>query len=131
MSEHGGGDIRYEARDVRASAILKFTLYLFLVTILVLFLMRLMYVGFARYEAGKQPPAPIMRTDEGRKPPMPRLQERPYQDVVALRKGEDEVLSSYGWVDQPAGIVRVPIDEAMRIALRKGFPVRDAEAAAK
>ncbi len=131
MSEHQGGGIQYEAQDVRASAILKFTIYLFLVTILVLFLMRLMYVGFARYEAGKQPPAPIMRTDLGRKPPLPRLQERATLDVVALKKGEAEVLSSYGWVDQPAGIVRVPIDEAMRIALRRGYPVRGAEAAAK
>lgn len=131
MSEHAGGEIRFETKDVRASAILKFTIYLFLVTILVLFLMRLMYVGFARYVARQQPPAPIMRTAPDRKPPLPRLQEHPTQDVVALKRGEAAVLSSYGWVDQPSGVVRVPIDEAMEIALRRGYPVRGTEAPAK
>jgi len=131
MSEHTGGGIRFETKDVRASAILKFTIYLFLVTILVLFLMRLMYVGFARYVARQQPPAPIMRTAPDRRPPLPRLQEHPTQDVEALRAGEAGVLSSYGWVDQPSGVVRVPIDEAMQIALRRGYPVRGAEATAK
>jgi len=131
MSEHGGGEIRFETRDVRASAILKFTIYLFLVTILVLFLMRLMYVGFARYVAGRQPAAPIMRTAPGRLPPLPRLQESPTHDVVELKAGEAGVLSSYGWVDQPSGVVRVPIEEAMEIALRRGYPVRGAEATPK
>jgi hypothetical protein len=51
--------------------------------------------------------------------------------VESLKQGEAAVLSSYGWVDQPSGVVRVPIDEAMQIALRRGYPVRGAEAAAK
>jgi hypothetical protein len=132
MSEHGsGGEIQFEPRDVRASAILKFTVYLFLVTILVLFLMRLLYVGFARFEARQQPPAPIMRTDQNRRPPMPRLQEQPTLDVTTLKAREAELLKSYGWVDQTTGIARVPIDEAMRLALQKGYPSRATAEAAK
>jgi hypothetical protein len=127
MAEQLGGG-GFESRDVRASAILKFTIYMFLVILLVLFLMRLMYVGFARYEARRQPPAPIMRTDAGRRPPLPRLQESPARDLIELRRREAEVLSTPAWVDPPAGLVRVPIDEAMRIALRRGYPVRGAEA---
>lgn len=128
MAEQLNGRGGFESRDVRASAILKFTIYMFLVILLVLFLMRLMYVGFARHEARRQPPAPIMRTDPGRRPPLPRLQENPTRDLTELRRREAEVLSTPAWVDPPAGLVRVPIDEAMQIALRRGYPVRGSEA---
>ncbi len=127
MGGHASGGMGYETKDVRASAILKFTIYLFLVTMLVLFLMRLLYVGFARHEARQQPPPPIMRTSPERQAPLPRLQVSPTKDVTELRKGEEAVLSSYAWVDEPAGIARIPIEEAMRIALRKGYPVRASE----
>ncbi len=127
MSRHASEGAGYETRDVRASAILKFTIYLFLVTILVLFLMRLLYVGFARHEARQQPPPPIMRADPERQAPLPRLQVSATQDVVELKRSEAAVLSSYAWVDEPAGIARIPIEEAMQIALRKGYPVRGSE----
>ena len=32
--------------------------------------------------------------------------------------------SSFGWIDKNAGVVRLPIDVAMKIALERGFPVR-------
>jgi hypothetical protein len=124
MSQHASEGTGYETRDVRASAILKFTIYLFLVTILVLFLMRFLYLGFARHEASRQPPAPIMRTDPERRAPLPRLQVSVTLDVNELKRSEAAVLSSYGWVDEPSGIARVPIEEAMAIALRRGYPVR-------
>jgi len=127
MSGHASGGLGYETKDVRASAILKFTIYMFLVTLLVLFLMRLLYVGFARHEAGRQPPPPIMRTDPKREAPLPHLQVNPTLDVIALKRGEEAVLSSYAWVDEPSGIARIPIQEAMAIALRRGYPVRGTE----
>lgn len=129
MTEHASGGMGYETKDVRASAILKFTVFLFLVTLLVLALMRLMYLGFARHEARQQPPPPIMRASPDREAPLPRLQVSPTRDVIELRKNEEAVLSSYAWLDEPSGIARIPIEEAMAIALRKGYPVRGAEPA--
>jgi hypothetical protein len=128
-SHHGDGnpEIRFETRDVRATAILKFAVYLFIATIAVLFLMQRLYVAFARFEASRQPPPPVMQTAEGRKPPLPRLQETPPLDLVALQRSEEAVLSSYGWVDPASGIVRIPIDEAMRLVAERGLPVRGAE----
>jgi hypothetical protein len=41
-----------------------------------------------------------------------------------LRAGEDKALHSYGWVDRQKGIVRVPIDVAMRLAVQHGLPVQ-------
>jgi len=37
------------------------------------------------------------------------------------RRQRDE-LSSYGWIDRQAGVVHIPIDEAMRLTLKKGLP---------
>jgi hypothetical protein len=34
------------------------------------------------------------------------------------------VLDNYGWVDKNAGIVRIPIDEAIRLTLQRGLPTR-------
>lgn len=132
MSEHHSDgaenpDVRFEEKDVRASAILKFAVYLLLATIAVLFLMQRLYVGFARHEASQQPPAPIMHTPPDRQPPLPRLQQLPTRDLEEMRERESAALSSYSWVDPPSGIVRIPIDEAMRLVIERGLPVRGAE----
>lgn len=36
-------------------------------------------------------------------------------------------LHSYGWVDQKAGVVRIPIDRAMTLLLQRGLPARKAQ----
>jgi hypothetical protein len=56
-------------------------------------------------------------------PPAPRLQTREPLDLAAFRKEEAEILSTYGTVDKEKGIFRIPIDEAMKLALERGFPV--------
>jgi hypothetical protein len=57
-------------------------------------------------------------------PPEPRLQVNAPEDLKALRKQEDQILDTYGWVDKSGGVVRVPIDRAMDIMLQRGFPAR-------
>jgi len=39
---------------------------------------------------------------------------------------EQRTLTTYGWVDRNAGIVRIPIDEAMRLTTQRGLPAREA-----
>jgi hypothetical protein len=39
-----------------------------------------------------------------------------------LHEHEDSILNSYGWVDQKAGIVRIPIERAMDIVAQRGLP---------
>ena len=36
-------------------------------------------------------------------------------------------LNSYGWVDQKAGVVHIPIDRAMTLLLQRGLPARAAK----
>jgi hypothetical protein len=54
----------------------------------------------------------------------PRVQEHPAEEIKVLRAHEDHVLSSYAWVDQKDGIVRIPIDRAKDLLLQRGLPVK-------
>ena len=57
-------------------------------------------------------------------PPEPRLQVHAPLDLAQYRAGQDKTLDSYGWVDAAGGVVRMPIDAAMKLLLQKGLPIR-------
>jgi len=82
--------------------------------------------GVFHYFAGHQGLGPPASPFENVRmlPPGPRLQVRAPQDLEQYKGTQEEILNSYGWVDQKAGIVRIPIDRAMDILLQKGLPVR-------
>ena len=54
--------------------------------------------------------------------PGPRLQESPPADMAAFRAHEDAILSSAGWIDESAGVARIPIEVAKKRLLEKGLP---------
>jgi hypothetical protein len=45
-----------------------------------------------------------------------------------FRAKEHETLSTYGWVDKNAGVVRIPIERAKELILERGFPTRGTDA---
>jgi hypothetical protein len=47
------------------------------------------------------------------------LQTAPVQDLQALRASEQSTLDGYGWVDRPAGVVRIPIARAMELLVQR------------
>jgi hypothetical protein len=69
---------------------------------------------------------PMAATEGARLPPEPRLQTNPRQDLRDMRDQEEQTLHSYGWVDRNAGVVRIPIDEAIKLTLERGLPARQA-----
>ncbi|MEJ2084683.1 MAG: hypothetical protein P8Y44_03270 [Acidobacteriota bacterium] len=71
--------------------------------------------------AGEDPPPPAL--EEARVPylpPAPRLQTTPFRDLSELRAEENALLTSYGWVNQEAGIARIPIEQAMDLLVERG-----------
>lgn len=44
--------------------------------------------------------------------------------LSGVRAREQELLHGYGWVDEKAGIARVPIAEAKKLIVERGLPVR-------
>jgi hypothetical protein len=77
---------------------------------------------FVTHQSLGPPPTPFENVRE--LPPAPRLQVNAPLDLQHYRAGQDQILHSYGWVDSQAGIVRIPIDQAMQILLHKGYPIR-------
>ena len=59
-------------------------------------------------------------------PPAPRLQVSPGQDLKQTRQTEDTVLSAYRWVDKDAGVVGIPVEQAIKILAQRGLPAREA-----
>ena len=57
-------------------------------------------------------------------PPEPRLQvDEPgdWQKELALQRSRIE---GYAWVDQAAGVVRIPVERAMELVAQRGLPAR-------
>jgi hypothetical protein len=56
-----------------------------------------------------------------KEPQGPRLQTQPFKDGYLLRQHERDVLTTYAWVDQSAGVVRIPIEDAIRLMAERGI----------
>jgi len=50
--------------------------------------------------------------------------QHPLEEMKELRKSWDEQLKGYSWVDEHAGVVRIPIDEAKKLLLQRGLSTR-------
>lgn len=64
-------------------------------------------------------------------PKGPRLQVNAHEDLLDYLHQQEHVLNSYAWVDQKAGVVRVPIEQGMEMVLKNGLPVKGAETSGK
>lgn len=69
----------------------------------------------ARQARQSAPASPLAGVYGPTEPPAPRLQVHPLDDLQKLRAREDAQLGTYGWVDRPRGVVRLPIDRAMTL----------------
>ncbi len=121
----------YETRDIKLRPLAIFVAGLAVVGVvvyLVVFLMLRLFSGQAAREDARVAPSSVSRPapvpGEERLPPEPRIQANAAADMDALRRQEAAVLTTYGWVDRPAGVVRIPIDVAMTQILEEGLPVR-------
>jgi hypothetical protein len=111
--------------EVDIAAIFIFGVGLLFSAIVIQGMIWLLFQSFAGREATRDVPSyPLAAGQDSRLPPEPRLQTDPRGDLRDLRTREDTLLSTYGWVDKAAGVVRIPIDEAMRITAQRGLPAR-------
>ena len=65
-----------------------------------------------------------MSTEQSQIPPAPRIEEHPAIEFQQLHAQENSILSTYGWANKKAGVVRIPIDRAVELQLERGFPTR-------
>ena len=66
-------------------------------------------------------PATVPDTDvsESR---VPALQRAPVEDYQAFRRQARQQLDRLGWVDREAGVVHIPISQAMDLLVERGLP---------
>ena len=134
-SDHG----QVESSALSPKPILLFLAVLFVATTFVFFVVKGLDWGFKKLDKETQPQAATeVKTEDRKLPPspMPLLQgapgrdstattdkptKLPLEDMKQVRNETDEKLGSYGWVDKPGGIVRIPIDRAKNMIAEKGL----------
>jgi hypothetical protein len=123
MSKHEtpGG---YERTDAHAGPTYRAGLTILGVMFLTALVLVPLYRFFGRREAREQEPAAsLVKPDAAAPAPaFPRLVTSEPAALAAFRAQEDELLTSYGWVEKDRGIARMPIAEAMRIVAERGLP---------
>jgi len=117
-------DTAHESADISMRGIVSFVILLTVVTIGMQGAMYVVFRVLARVEAAADPEVSPLATPANEAPPEPRLQTTPWADLKTLRADEASYLHGYGWIDQRAGVARIPIDRAKALLLQKGLPVR-------
>ncbi|HMD41954.1 MAG TPA: hypothetical protein VKH45_02670 [Candidatus Acidoferrum sp.] len=122
-------DVFFETKDVKPSPIYKFLTVLGIAVVLSYVLTLVIYRGLTSYWKSTYTEAPPSR--EGMTPtmpPEPRLQGMsghltdPQQDWRRMVKADNDANNELGWVDQQAGVARIPVRDAMDLIVRKGLP---------
>ena len=131
----------FEHQDLKPAGIVYFFLTLVVVTALCMFGLKGLYAYLDHREKASQPEvnplvAKVPEDTRNVAPgypqtafPSPRLEEDERGQLNGIRMEEEKTLYSYGWVDEKAGTVRIPIERAMDLLVQRGLPVRPQGAA--
>jgi len=123
MSEHSngapqGGGVDQEI-DVRG--IVKVGAWLAVVTIVGFVIAWGFYRVLSRGERRLERPAvAVAGATAPAEPPGPGLQATPEKELAIFRRAEQEQLKSWAWIDQGAGIARVPVEKAIDMVAAEG-----------
>ena len=133
------GNGGYERRDIGIAPVLYFLLALMVGGLVVFFLVYGVYHSLEKRSQAEQAPVSPLVTNapaDTRKLsadyrdylkqnfPAPQLEIDERSQLDKVRINEEQTLSTYDWVDQKAGAVRIPIDRAMDLLAQRGLPVR-------
>ena len=137
-SSNGG----FERRDIGSGGVLWFLVGLAAAGVIITFLMNgLFHYLEKRTETQQTPVSPLITNaakdtrhlstnyrdylKENFPSPQLEIDERTQLDQIRLK--EEQTLATYGWVDQSAGTVRIPIERAMDLIAQRGLPTRTEE----
>ena len=110
---------KYEKDRVNTSAVIKFAIGLIVVATAIHFLIGALFVQLEKRAKLADPQLSPLIPRTKQTPPDPRLQISPPRDLQHLLEMENQMLNSYGWVDEKTGIVRIPIDQAMKLIVER------------
>jgi hypothetical protein len=121
-----GADL-HEPNTVSIPGVVMFLVGLSATIVIVILLLIGLLNYFDARKAEEAPPVSPLATGV-RLPPEPRLQGAPgsvgspTENIRRFREKEDQLLDSYGWIDEQNGVIRIPIEQAKRMIEQKWLP---------
>jgi hypothetical protein len=128
----------FESEDLSSKSIIGFLVGLAGMCVLVFLLLRGLYGFLDAHVRAHQPPlgplAPATSADtrdlnkaEAKAEikqafPDPRLEEDERGELKNMLLDQQQKLNSYAWVDEKAGVARIPIERAMQLVAQRGLP---------
>jgi hypothetical protein len=127
------GQEGFEQQDMAAQGVFAFLIALAVGGVLVYFVIWGFYHFMdARQRSHQSPQGPLVKQvetdtrivspEEITRFPQPRLEHNERVEIRDFRLKEEQTLNSYGWVDEKAGLVRIPIERAMQLVAQRGLP---------
>ena len=123
MTEPSTAPAGHETRDVSVRGIVWFTIGLTVSCLVIAALVIGLFRVLEHQHPSPNAPSRIALAPHMIAPP-PQLQISPTGDYEKFRAVEDTKLNSCGWVDKPAGVIRIPIERAMDLIAQRGLPTR-------
>lgn len=118
----------YEASDANAGGAFKFLMALGIVLMATALVCWGMFRYFSAHAVDQSASdSPFAGTRQ--LPLGPQLQVNPREDWLKFREEQEQALETYAWENRSAGTVRVPIEVAMELLVKKGLPVQGAQQA--
>jgi hypothetical protein len=114
----------YETSDVNPGTLLAWVGLLAAVLVLSVVAAWVLFGVFAERAVRRDPKVSPLAPAESQVPPEPRLLVKEHDDLVVVRKQEEALLDTYGWVDKERGIVRIPVARAMDLVAKEGLQSR-------
>ena len=142
---HHGQSPEFEQQDLSPKPVLGALAALAVILVVSYFIVLGFYRYMDRNQKANEPPAnPLaeQRTETvkptrvetqaeiNRAFPEPRLEEDERGQLNSIRLEEEKQLYSYGWTDEKAGVVHIPIERAMELIAQRGLPVYSAKSPA-
>lgn len=131
-TKHGNGEEGFERQDMSAQGVYGFLISLAVGGVLVYFVIWGFYDFMDARQRSRQPEqnplvkqvetnTRVVSPEEVTKFPQPRLEQNERVEIRDFRLKEEQTLNSYGWVDEKAGALHIPIERAMQLLAQRGL----------
>ena len=138
---HSGHGVEYEHEDLSTGGVFGFFVGLAITGVIIYFMVTGMYTFLDKYEQSQMTASsPLMKAEDSamigaRRVPndypekrfkdngSPLLEVDERGQLYKFVMDQEKQLNSYDWVDEKAGVARIPIDRAMELIAQRGLPV--------
>jgi hypothetical protein len=117
--------IHHETSDVNVRPLAWLGVGLAVLVVVSIVAMKGVFALLDRQQAQSDVAPPPMMIQRPQQPPEPRLQTTPVPNRKLILEQENRQLTTYGWADPKRGVVRIPVDRAMKVLAERGLPARN------